>query len=69
MINNINHINPMHFLKLRGFVKDYIDKIDWMLLSNNSNAIYLLEENLDKINWMDLSENPNAIHLLRTKSR
>ena len=33
-------------------------------MSENPNAIHLLEQNKDKINWDKLSENPNAIHLL-----
>jgi len=33
-------------------------------LSQNPNAIHLLEQNTDKINWDYLSENSNAIHLL-----
>ena len=39
-------------------------KIDWKLLSQNPDAIHLIEQNLDKIDWSSLSENPNAIHLL-----
>jgi RimJ/RimL family protein N-acetyltransferase len=38
-------------------------------LSENPNAIHLLEKNLEKINWSCLSENPNAIHLLEKNSR
>ena len=41
----------MHFLKLRKFVEDNIDKLDWRGLSRNPNAIYLLEQNQDKIHW------------------
>ena len=41
-----------------------VDKINWNMLSENPNAIHLLENNLDKINWIHLSLNPNAIHLL-----
>lgn len=39
----------------------------WELLSTNSNAISLLEQNLDKINWNYLMENTNikAIELLQ----
>jgi hypothetical protein len=48
--------------KLRDWVQS--DKINWVGLSENPNAIHLLEQNLDKINWVALSENPNAIHLL-----
>ena len=41
-----------------------IDKIDWINLSSNPNAIHLLEQNIDKIYYECfeyLSENPNAI--------
>src|SRR5438874_1897710 len=40
------------------------ENVDWIRLSQNTNAIHLLEKNLDKINWHALSLNPNAIHLL-----
>ena len=60
--------------KLRSWVD--INKIDWIELSENPNAIILLEKNKDKINWRiqliskninkinwdSLSSNPNAIH-------
>ena len=36
----------------------------WYSLSNNPNAIPILEKNMDKIYWDWLSTNPNAIHLL-----
>ncbi len=47
-------------------LKDWIDinKINWVKLSCNSNAIHILEKNIDKINWHYLSENPNAIPIL-----
>ena len=41
-----------------------MDKINWLFLSKNPNAIKLLEENPDKINWYYLSINPNAIKIL-----
>jgi hypothetical protein len=41
-----------------------LDNLDWDWLSENPNAIQLLEQNMDKIDWDALSENPNAIHLL-----
>ena len=41
-----------------------INKICWDFLSENPNAIYLLEQNLGKIDWFYLSKNPNSIHLL-----
>ena len=40
------------------------DKINWGVLSENLNAIPMLEKNPDKINWCYLSRNPNAISLL-----
>jgi hypothetical protein len=59
---------------LNNFVKykllDWIpiEKLDWSKLSENPNAIYLLEANKDKIDWTGLSSNPSprAIHLLET---
>ena len=51
-----------HHLKLRDWID--IDQISWMWLSENPNAIQLLEKNFDKIDWGWLSRNPNAIHLL-----
>ena len=54
-----------HHLKFRDWMDvDKIDKLGWMWLSGNTNAIHLLERNIDKIYWMSLSENPNAIDLL-----
>ena len=50
-------------LKLRDWID--INKIDWLWLSKNSNAIELLKENQDKIYWERLSSNPNAIKLLK----
>ena len=40
------------------------DKIYWINLSLNPNAIHILEQNQDKIYWEYLSINPNAIRLL-----
>ena len=51
-----------YYLKLRDWID--VDKIDWEWLSENPNAIDLLEKNMDKINWQSLSLNPNAIDLL-----
>ena len=48
--------------KLRDWIN--LDKIDWVCLSKNPNAIHLLEQNPEKINWAYLSINSNAIHLL-----
>ena len=45
------------------------DKINWISLSSNPNAIDLLKKNIDKIHWFRLSRNPNpnAIELLRER--
>jgi len=40
------------------------NKIRWLFLSNNPNAIKILEENIDKIVWTALSNNLGAIYLL-----
>ena len=39
-------------------------KLYWEWLSQNPEALYLLEMNLDKINWHYVSKNPAAVHLL-----
>jgi hypothetical protein len=41
------------------------DKIEWMELSRNPNAMHILEANINKINWKWLSTNPRAIELLK----
>jgi hypothetical protein len=41
-----------------------IKKISWFELSQNRNAIHLLEKNIHKVNWFVLSKNPNAIPIL-----
>jgi hypothetical protein len=48
-------------------LKKWIDpnKLNWIELSANPNAIELLKENPDKIDWSYLSLNPNAIELLK----
>ena len=40
------------------------NEISWCLLSLNSSAISILENNLDKVDWKYLSLNHNAVHLL-----
>jgi hypothetical protein len=40
------------------------NKVNWLFLSNNPNAIKILKENIDKIVWTALSNNLGAIHLL-----
>ena len=44
--------------------KKNIDKINWIYLSMNPNAINILEKYPDKVDWSILSENPRAINLL-----
>lgn len=39
-------------------------KLFWRLVSQNPQAIDLIEANVSLINWKWLSRNPNAIHLL-----
>ena len=39
-------------------------KVNWCHLSENPNAIHILEQNLDKAPYCWLSGNPNALHLL-----
>ena len=43
-------------------LKDWIDqdKINWNMLSENPEALSLLEQNQDKIDWSYLSRNPSA---------
>ncbi len=48
-----------------SFLERNIDKIDWVILSENPAVIRLLEDNKDKIDWRCLSRNPAAIHLLK----
>ena len=43
--------------KLKDWIN--INQLNWNSLSENSNAIHLLEQNPDKINWFHLSENCN----------
>jgi hypothetical protein len=44
---------------------DWIDinKINWIWLSGNPNAIHLLEKNIDKIDWDFLSLNSSIFEL------
>ena len=50
--------------KLRKWLNKPSTLFDWLMLSQNPNAIELLEANMDKINWYHLSANSSAIHLL-----
>lgn len=54
--------NQYNICKLRNWIT--LDKLHWNYLSNNPNAIYLLEKNLDKNDWEYLSLNLNVIYLL-----
>ena len=49
-------------MKLLGWID--IEKLGLFNLSNNLNAIHLLEQNPEKIDWNCLSINSNAIQLL-----
>ena len=56
-------------MKLLDWIPE--DKLKWKCLSENSNAIHLLEKNIDNINWEYLSSNPNLLRCytsFRTKS-
>jgi len=50
-----------HFIDI---IEQNIDKIDWLSLSKNYNAIHILEKNLDKINIHLLRYNKNGFQLL-----
>ena len=51
--------------RLLPWVKLYLDKLNWKILSMNPNATELIKNNLDKIHWDGLSMNPNAIELIK----
>ena len=51
--------------KLLDWVYTHFLNDFWKKISENPNAIYLLEQNPDKIDWEYLSYNPNAIHILK----
>ena len=36
---------------LRDFAQDNLDKANWEFLSDNPNAISLLEQNMNKVDW------------------
>ena len=54
-------------LELHMCLRDWIDKdkLNWICLSSNVNAVALLRENPDEINWTNLSSNSNAVALLK----
>ena len=49
--------------KLKKFVEDNLDKLDWKSLSRNENATQLLEKYQDIINWDYLSYNQHLYSL------
>ena len=46
------------------FIVKNVKNVNWRCLSENPNAIPILEKNLDKVKWCLISGNPNALHLL-----
>lgn len=56
------HIPGKPILKLRDWIPQ--EEMDFTHLSQNENAIDLLEANMDKINWFSLALNAGAAHLL-----
>ena len=49
-------------MTLRSWIP--IDKIEWIYLCCNPNAISFLEQYPEKIDWWNVSANPNAIQFL-----
>lgn len=62
MINLNNESIEGHMYLLHDWVD--INKLNFVNLSLNPNALSLLEKNLKKIHWSNLSSNPNALFLL-----
>jgi hypothetical protein len=58
-------IAASYLVKTKMKLLDWVllDKLDWKILSQNPNAIHLLEQNMDMIDWEELSKNSNAVHL------
>ena len=55
----------MQSVKYKPEIKpDYKHKVDWLILSMNSNAIHILKENIDKVYWDKISYNPNVLYIL-----
>ena len=40
------------------------ENVDFEYLSENPNAVHILEKNLDKVDWYGLTQNPNAVYIL-----
>jgi len=49
---------------LMDIIEQNMDKMNWVSLSKNYNAIHILEKNLDKINIHNLCQNKNGFELL-----
>ena len=45
------------------------DKIKWRYLSENPNAIHILEQNKNTINWYNLSKNPNIFEIDKIQTK
>ena len=63
----LSHHDDITFLEKCIKTVEGIVKCEFMLfywLSENPNAIHILEQHLDKVDWLILSLNPNAIHIL-----
>ena len=54
----------MSYVSNKNFEKN-LDKIDWSVLSTNTNAIKLIKKNI--IKWHELSSNSKAIKTLENK--
>ena len=57
----------LELLKAEIMVRPYNSKIDWFALSQNPDAIEILDANRDKIEWPDFSgnTNPKAIQIIK----
>ena len=62
ILDKFAEILPTKYVLLDWIDKD---KLEWMMLSQNPNAIDLVKKNQVNISWTLLSQNPNAIDLLK----
>jgi hypothetical protein len=53
----------LFYLDFPLILKENQDKIDWVCLSSNRNAMPILKENQDKIVWRILSLNPSIFKI------
>ena len=63
MMDTNNEFQHQAYLILRDWID--INKLDWVMLSKNYNAVALLENNLDMVNWRQASSNKNFVHILK----